>query len=109
MKRERDNLMHYFRLVKTEYDNMIEQAEENEQYATSLNELSLKVDKINQSADKYLVEVSSNKQATSKVRMEKLPLPKFNGNAREYPRFLGRRSAVVKRVEHISIIVLVNI
>ena len=52
---------------------MIEQAEENEQYATDLNELSLKVDKINQSADKYLVVISSNKQATSKVRMEKLP------------------------------------
>ena len=66
---------------------MIEQAEENEQYATNLNELSLKVDKINLSADKYLVEVSSNKQATSKVRMEELPLPKFNGNVREYPRF----------------------
>ena len=53
LKRERENLMYYFRLLKADYVKFIEQTND-EAYVQKLNELSKEVDGINNSVDRYL-------------------------------------------------------
>ena len=70
--------------MKIDYLKLMEQSE-NENYLKNLNTLSNDVRHANNLLDEYIV--NSNLKARSKVRMEKLPLPKFDGSVRSYPRF----------------------
>ena len=84
LRREQENLTYNFRSLKIDYLKLMEQSE-NENYLKNLNTLSNDVRHANYLLDEYIV--NSNSKARSKVRMEKLPLPKFDGSVRSYPRF----------------------